>query len=107
MSVLDCPKGIVCRVRTSQEYEIPRDAASFSAGVIPILKLVLKAKVNIFYASFYPIPFLAFSFDYFVLTTLSLSQIRLWSKNQYQLWKNTRIIKVPKNQISSSRKIKV
>ncbi|KAG2224152.1 hypothetical protein INT45_000167 [Circinella minor] len=45
-SVLDCPKGIVCRVRTSQEYEIPKDAASF-AGIIPILKLALKAKIMV------------------------------------------------------------
>ncbi|KAI7856070.1 hypothetical protein BDC45DRAFT_533956 [Circinella umbellata] len=45
ISVLDCPKGIVCRMNTTEEYQIPKSVLLFSSGIIPIIKLTLQAKM--------------------------------------------------------------
>ncbi|KAG2223235.1 hypothetical protein INT45_006116 [Circinella minor] len=45
ISVLDCPKGIVCRMNTTEEYQIPKSVSLFSSGIIPIIKLTLQAKM--------------------------------------------------------------
>ncbi|KAI8139302.1 hypothetical protein BJV82DRAFT_672876 [Fennellomyces sp. T-0311] len=47
MSILDCPGGYVCRLRTTDEYEIPVSPNMITAGLFPILTLTLQAKVHI------------------------------------------------------------
>ncbi|KAI9273125.1 hypothetical protein BDA99DRAFT_284589 [Phascolomyces articulosus] len=44
LSVMDCPKGYVCRVQETEEYKIPTSVKSLAAQIIPILTLTLQAK---------------------------------------------------------------
>ncbi|KAG2223236.1 hypothetical protein INT45_006117 [Circinella minor] len=45
ISVLDCPKGIICRMKTTEDYQIPKSVSLFSSGIIPIIKLTLQPKM--------------------------------------------------------------
>ncbi|KAI7858204.1 hypothetical protein BDC45DRAFT_531963 [Circinella umbellata] len=47
LSFMDCPDAVVCRLRESEEYEIPQHASLFCSGIIPIIKLTLMAKSGI------------------------------------------------------------
>ncbi|KAG2213799.1 hypothetical protein INT45_009418 [Circinella minor] len=47
LSVMDCPDGVVCRLRESEEFEIPQHASLFCTGIIPIIELTLMAKSGI------------------------------------------------------------
>ncbi|KAG2217724.1 hypothetical protein INT45_001267 [Circinella minor] len=44
LSVMDCPKGYVCRVQETEEYKIPTSVKSLAAQIIPMLTLTLQAK---------------------------------------------------------------
>ncbi|KAI7854801.1 hypothetical protein BDC45DRAFT_569042 [Circinella umbellata] len=46
LDIMDCPAGVVCRLRESEEYEIPQHASLFCTGIIPIIKLTLMAKAS-------------------------------------------------------------
>ncbi|KAI9252357.1 hypothetical protein BDA99DRAFT_541083 [Phascolomyces articulosus] len=46
-NIMDCPGGVVCRLRKPEEYEIPRHASLFCTGIIPIIELMLMAKCRI------------------------------------------------------------
>ncbi|KAI8147202.1 hypothetical protein BJV82DRAFT_379524 [Fennellomyces sp. T-0311] len=48
VSVLDCPAGYVCRVRTTPTYTIFTQPSMMTTGLLPILKLTWKAKVIVF-----------------------------------------------------------
>ena len=45
--VMDNPDGYVCRIRSTPQYEISTSPSHMSSGLLPILKLTLKSKVNI------------------------------------------------------------
>ncbi|KAF7721947.1 hypothetical protein EC973_003908 [Apophysomyces ossiformis] len=44
MTVMDCPRGYVCRILASKEYEIPIQANLIPSKLLPILELTLQAK---------------------------------------------------------------
>ena len=46
LSIMDCPAGVVCRIRETEEYEFPKHISLFSSGIVPIVQLTLKAKVS-------------------------------------------------------------
>ncbi|KAI8141677.1 hypothetical protein BJV82DRAFT_172552 [Fennellomyces sp. T-0311] len=46
VSVMDCPRGYVCRVMQSDEYEIPSSARLIPSQLLPMLELTLQTKVN-------------------------------------------------------------
>ena len=46
VSVMDCPKGYVCRVRHLPEYEIPVQSSMITDGLFNVMKATLKAKVS-------------------------------------------------------------
>ena len=47
LSLIDCPHGYTSRVMESKEYEIPSQAKLFPAQVLPLIRLMLQAKVII------------------------------------------------------------
>ncbi|KAG2219368.1 hypothetical protein INT45_006076 [Circinella minor] len=47
LSLIDCPRGYICRVMESDEYDIPAQARLFPAQVHSLIKLMLQAKVII------------------------------------------------------------
>ncbi|KAI9257948.1 hypothetical protein BDA99DRAFT_561403 [Phascolomyces articulosus] len=46
LSVLGCPGGIICRMKTTDEYQILGNISLFASGIIPIIRLTLQAKVD-------------------------------------------------------------
>ncbi|KAI9470437.1 hypothetical protein BDB00DRAFT_880123 [Zychaea mexicana] len=42
--VLDCPKGYICRLMSSNEYQLPQKADMISAQLFPLMKLTLQVK---------------------------------------------------------------
>ena len=49
VSVMDNPAGYVCRIRSTPYYEISTIPSMLPCGLIPILQLTLKSKVNTYY----------------------------------------------------------
>ena len=45
LSLMDCPKGYVCRVQETEEYKVPMSVKSLAAEIIPMLTLTSQAKV--------------------------------------------------------------
>ena len=44
VSIMDNPRGSVCRVRSTPKYEISKQPSNMLVGLFPILKLALKPK---------------------------------------------------------------
>ena len=50
--VMDCPGGYVCRLSRTRDFEVPLSIARINTQLVPILKLILKAKVYIYIYSY-------------------------------------------------------
>ncbi|KAI9267936.1 hypothetical protein BDA99DRAFT_535462 [Phascolomyces articulosus] len=45
LSTMNCPVGVVCPVRTSEEYELPKDPSWSMSSIVPIMKLTPRTKM--------------------------------------------------------------
>ncbi|KAG2227216.1 hypothetical protein INT45_008460 [Circinella minor] len=44
LSFIDCPRGYICRIMETNEYEVPSQAKFFSAQILPLTKLDVVAE---------------------------------------------------------------